>query len=401
MAQRTNQQPLIEALIMLGGMGQNPAEALMQKALEAAAYDLAQICHQSGEFAEITIVADSNINTPDDEAISLQLSRPHATFGDLINQFSQSISQKTRKVDGYVYFGAGSGPLLTSTDIQILSKLLGNADPNSCVTNNRYSADFFGVRPTNILESLNPPPVSDNNVPIRLIDENKTSVIEMTRSASTQFNIDVPSDLATLSLIKSSGPKLKAFIAQENAVLNHAVNAQWRASQHFLRKDSEVFIYGRTSSRVWSYLETETACKIRIISEERGLKSAPKEHQARSILAYLIQVYGAQEVFCKLLPQFCSAAFIDLIPIIEHMELTCSRNDRFSADLLNHNDIENEILREIIVAITESPIPIAVGGHSLVGSSLELLNQLVWDVADNLIPNPIEDSYSSTFKTEL
>ena len=95
MAQRTNQQPLIEALIMLGGMGQNPAEALMQKALEAAAYDLAQICQQSGEFAEITVVADSNINTPDDEAISLQLSRPHATFGNLINQFSKSISQKT------------------------------------------------------------------------------------------------------------------------------------------------------------------------------------------------------------------------------------------------------------------------------------------------------------------
>ena len=401
MTQLTNQQPTIEALIMLGGMGQNPAETLMQKALEAAAFDLARICHESGEFAEITIVADSNINTPDHETVSLQLSRPHATFGNLINHFSRSLSQKPTNADGYVYLGAGSGPLLTSSDLQILSKLLCNADPNSCVTNNRYSADFFGVKPTNILESLNPPPVSDNNVPIRLSDENKTSVIEMTRSARTQFNIDVPSDLATLFLIKSSGPKLKAFIAQENSVLNHATRAQWRASQHFLRKDSEVFIYGRTSSRVWSYLETETACKIRIISEERGLKSAPEGHQARSILAYLIQAHGAQEVFCELLPQFCSAAFIDLIPIIEHMELTCSRSDRFSADLLQHSDIENEVLREIIIAITQSPIPIAVGGHSLVSSSLEILNQLVWDVADNLIPNPIKDSYSSTFKAEL
>ena len=226
-----------------------------------------------------------------------------------------------------------------------------------------------------------------------LLSEGKgTSVIEIPRSAETQFNIDIPSDLATLSLVEKSGPKLKSFITQQTDQLDRAVKAQWNASQHFLKRDSEVFIYGRTSSRVWSYLETEAACKIRIISEERGLKSAPQGHQAKSILAYLIRAYGPQEVFCKLLPQFCSAAFVDLIPIIEHMNIACSRNDRFLADLLQHDAIDNEELREIIVAINQSPIPIAIGGHSLVSSSLEILNQLVWDVADNLIPNPIKDS---------
>jgi len=399
--QLTNTGPTLQALIMFGGMGGNPAETLMREALEAAATDLAQICHQSGEFTDITILADSPIDALDEKILSLQLSDPNATFGNLINQFSQSLKQKTTNTDGYVYFGAGSGPLLDSKDIQIMTKSLNKAKQNSCITNNRYSADFFGIRPTNLLESLQPPPISDNVVPIRLSDESGTSVIEIPRSAKTQFNIDVPSDLATLSLIRKSGPKLEAFIAQKNEVLNPAARAQWHASQHFLKRDSEVFIYGRTSSRVWSYLETETACKIRIISEERGLKSARKGHQARSILAYLIQAYGPQEVFCKLLPQFCSAAFVDLIPIIEHMELACSRSDRFSADLFQHDNIENELLREIIVAITESPIPIALGGHSLVGSSLEILNQLVWDVADNLIPNPMKDSYSSTSKTEL
>jgi hypothetical protein len=73
------------------------------------------------------------------------------------------------------------------------------------------------------------------------------------------------------------------------------------------------------------------------------------------------------------------------------MNISCSTNDRFSADLFQHDAIKNEELRDIILAITQSPIPIAVGGHSLVSSSLEILNQLVWDVADNLIPDPIED----------
>ena len=392
MVQANKLDPTFEAIIMLGGMGENPVETLMRKALEAAATDLAQLCHQSDKFAKITILADSYIKTLDDKILSLELSHPDATFGDLINHFSRSINKKTTNTDGYVYFGAGSGPLLSTKDIHLLTRSLSEADSNSCVTNNRYSADFFGVRPADLLESLCPPPANDNGVPILLSEGKGTSVIEIPRSAETQFNIDIPSDLATLSLVEKSGPKLKSFITQQTDQLDRAVKAQWNASQHFLKRDSEVFIYGRTSSRVWSYLETEAACKIRIISEERGLKSAPQGHQAKSILAYLIHAYGPQEVFCKLLPQFCSAAFVDLIPIIEHMNIACSRNDRFSADLLQHDAIDNEELREIIVAINQSPIPIAIGGHSLVSSSLEILNQLVWDVADNLIPNPIKDS---------
>lgn len=392
MAHPNNLEPTLQAIIMLGGMGKDPTETLMRKALEAAATDLAHICHQSDKFAKITILTDSHVKTLDGKTTSLQLSHPNATFGELINQFSQYITGETTNTDGYIYFGAGSGPLLSTKDIRMLTRLVSEAASNSCITNNRYSADFFGVRPTDLLESLHPPPISDNSVPTRLIEERGTSIIEIPRSAETQFNIDVPSDLATLSLTEKSGPKLKSFIAQETQLLNQAVKAQWNASQHFLKKNSEVFIYGRTSSRIWSYLETETACKIRIISEERGLKGAPKGHQARSFLGYLIQAYGPQEVFCKLLPQFCSAAFVDLIPIIEHMNISCSRNDRFSADLFQHDAIKNKELREIILAITQSPIPIAVGGHSLVSSSLEILNQLVWDVADNLISNPIKDS---------
>jgi len=391
LAHPNNLKPTLQAVIMLGGLGKNPAETLMREALGAAATDLAQICQQSDEFTKITVLADSHVKTLDDKTIPFELSHPNATFGELINQFSQYITGETTNTDGYIYFGAGSGPLLSTRDIRMFTKLVSEADSNSCITNNRYSADFFGVKPTDLLESLHPPPISDNSVPTRLIEERETSIIEIPRSAETQFNIDIPSDLATLSLTQKSGPKLKSFIAQETQLLKQAVKAQWNASQHFLKKNSEVFVYGRTSSRIWSYLETETACKIRIISEERGLKGAPKGHQARSFLAYLIQAYGPQEVFGKLLPQFCSAAFVDLIPIIEHMNISCSRNDRFSADLFQHDAIKNEELREIILAITQSPIPIAVGGHSLVSSSLEILNQLVWDVADNLIPDPIED----------
>ena len=71
MVQANKLNPIFEAVIMLGGLGENHAETLMRKALEAAATDLAQLCHQSDKFAKITILADSHIKTLDDKILSL------------------------------------------------------------------------------------------------------------------------------------------------------------------------------------------------------------------------------------------------------------------------------------------------------------------------------------------
>ncbi|MCA9848934.1 MAG: hypothetical protein KC472_13245, partial [Dehalococcoidia bacterium] len=78
----------------------------------------------------------------------------------------------------------------------------------------------------------------------------------------------------------------------------------------------------------------------------------------------------------------CRAAFIDLRPALVQLGIRASRADRFAADLGRAEEIEDARLREIVEAAVASPVPVVLGGHSLVGGALELLNQWAWDEHD-------------------
>ena len=103
---------------------------------------------------------------------------------------------------------------------------------------------------------------------------------------------------------------------------------------------------------------------------------------ARSILGALIAEAGPERAFGVLLPQVCRAAFIDIRPALVHLGMQPSRSDRFAADLGHVEEIEDARLREIVAASNASPVPVVLGGHSLVGGCLELLNQWAWDEHD-------------------
>jgi hypothetical protein len=54
------------------------------------------------------------------------------------------------------------------------------------------------------------------------------------------------------------------------------------------------------------------------------------------------------------------------------------REDRFQSDLLAWEAIEEPFLRRFTRAASEAPIPILLGGHSLVSGGLMLLNDVAW-----------------------
>ena len=235
---------------------------------------------------------------------------------------------------------------------------------------------------------LDPSPVSDNEIPKRLLEENSTEVVELARSSRSQFNIDVTADLVTLLLADAKGAKIQSFLQAHSQLFRQAIQCQWSAAQHLTNKESQVLVYGRTSSRIWKYLETESASKIRIIGEERGLGTAPPGHHPYSTLGDLIESKGAETFFTRTLPLMCDAAFIDLIPVLAYLHPDTTQEDRHAAFLMDESGIEHSGLRTIIRSINTSPIPIAIGGHTLVGSGIELLNQRAWDSIDGIRPNP-------------
>lgn len=103
---------------------------------------------------------------------------------------------------------------------------------------------------------------------------------------------------------------------------------------------------------------------------------------ARSLLGQLLAAAGPARFFTELLPELCRAAFIDVRPALVQLGLRPSRADRFAADLGRVEEIADPVLREIVAAANVSPVPVVLGGHSLVSGGLELLNQWAWDEHD-------------------
>jgi hypothetical protein len=50
-----------------------------------------------------------------------------------------------------------------------------------------------------------------------------------------------------------------------------------------------------------------------------------------------------------------------------------SAEDRFASDLLRADDVKNPWLRELTASAVAAPIPILLGGHTLVGPGVRLV----------------------------
>lgn len=368
---------------MLGGMDGGAAECLLRDALEAAALDLAEVARSSGAADRVFLLADRAPRQPVPDGVSVEVDGDVTAapfhFGERVASWVSRHGVRSMAV-----IGAGSGPLLVEDDwIAVRTALDGGALGGSearCVTNNRFSADLVALAPAQRLAALDPLPLTDNAIPRRLHDEHGVEVVELPRTLATQFNLDTPADLAALRVCGLGGPRLRALLA--GAAIESG--RMERAAERFTDRTAQVLIAGRVASRTWAYLETEAACRIRLLSEERGMQAAGTDADgtARSILAALIAEAGPERVFGDLLPQWCDAAFIDIRPTLVHLGIRPSRADRFAADLGDPSAIEDERLRAIVAAAAASPVPVVLGGHSLVGGVVQLLNQWAWDARD-------------------
>lgn len=363
---------------MLGGIDGDGIEGVMRCALEASASDLLATADSTSYYARCTLMSDRipAASLPKDVTLVLDdASRPFE-FGRQLTTVVEDFD-----TDRFVYVGAGAGPLLGISELIDLAENLETSD-RVCVTNNYYSADLFAVRPANLLSEVEHWPASDNGVPRMLKEQFDVEIKELPRTTSTQLNIDSPIDLVALSLTEVGGPRLNEYLR----IWKPDTNRMLEAAQKFTDHQAEVLVAGRVSSRAWQYLERETACRVRVLAEERGMTVAGRDSggQVRSILGQLIEAVGPERCFGELVPDLCDAAFIDLRPALAHLGVQASRPDRFAADLGQSESIEHPELRAIIDAVNASPIPVVIGGHSLVAGVLMLLNDWVWTERDRL-----------------
>jgi hypothetical protein len=150
---------------------------------------------------------------------------------------------------------------------------------------------------------------------------------------------------------------------------------------------AELLVAGRTSSRTVAWLERGVAARTRVLVEERGLRAsrlavgagagpgAPARPPA-SVLGALLDRDGPGSLG-TVVAGLAEAAAIDTRVLLAHRfgadEATWPpAEDRFASDLLLHERIADPWLRALTRAAADGPIPILLGGHTLVGPGLRL-----------------------------
>jgi hypothetical protein len=159
---------------------------------------------------------------------------------------------------------------------------------------------------------------------------------------------------------------------------------RYRGMMHILcDRRAQLVVAGRVGSMTWQYLERETACRVRMISEERGLAAAGPDHHARSALGFLLEAVGVERFFERL-AELGDATVLDTRVIEAHMGVAPSREDRFQSDLMNWQAIEDPFLRQFTHGAARAPRPVLLGGHSLVAGGLMALNDIAWAENDRI-----------------
>ena len=265
-------------VVMLGGVDGDGLEGLMRRALEASALDLLETAAGTERFGDLVLVTDREPVSPLVEGARLVLddvSRPIHFGRDLAAVVSDS------EADRFVYAGAGAGPLLDADELEALADGIA-ADASICVTNNFYSADLFALRPAGLLGQVEPWPPADNGVPRSLKEQFGIETRELPRTTATQLNLDSPIDLLAIAIAGAGGPRLRALLDEWAPDTTRLAEA----ARCFTDRHAEVLIAGRASARSWRYLERETACRVRMLAEERGMTAAGRDvdGSARSLL---------------------------------------------------------------------------------------------------------------------
>lgn len=269
---------------------------------------------------------------------------------------------------GLVVLGSGAVPLLTAADRRTFVAAAAATRPGA-LTNNRYSADIVAIaRARDSLADL-PDLPSDNALPRWLDEVADVPVVDLRHRWRLGVDIDGPLDLVLLGDRWSSG-----LAAAERARLETRLAA---IRDVVADSGAEVIVAGRTSPGTLTWLEIAGSARTRALIEERGMRtSRPGQRPAASVLGALLARDGPSSLG-EHLARLGEAAIIDSRVLLAHRLGADPRNwpsieDRHASDLLLHERIVDPWLRELSAAATGAPIPVVLGGHTLVGPGLRL-----------------------------
>jgi hypothetical protein len=274
---------------------------------------------------------------------------------------------------GLVVLGSGSLALATRADRRDFVKVA-RRDEREALANNRYSADAVAIGRADTLPPV-PDLPGDNALPRWLEERAGWTVTDLRRRWRLGIDLDSPLDVE-LTRPGALPADIATTVRQRRAAIAR-VAADRRA---------ELLVAGRTSSTTLRWLERNTACRVRALVEERGLRASARlalgegsgasSRPPRSILGTLLDRDGPESLGERM-AELGEGAAIDTRVLLAHRlgvdeGAWPSPEDRFASDLLAADRVVDPWLRALTRSAAGAPIPILFGGHTLVGPGLRL-----------------------------
>ena len=358
---------------MLPPKGSSEAEAWVAAGRLAAACDLAERVKANPLAGPCLLLAHEEVDRLALQEIGfdpIQSSVKPFRFGDVL---AEIISEK--HLDRLAYFGGASAPLMGEEDLlQVFEQILRQKKPTA-VVNNLYSSDWAIFNHAHVIEEIKSRLPSDNPLGWVMQQEAQFDVRALPPSASSRLDIDTPADLILLHGHPGIGRHCRDFLSQINQPLLDNISNLRRVLQ---TPASTLSIIGRASSAIWKELEERTKIWVRIYVEERGMVASQRlaQGEVRSLIADMVDELQPRGFLARL-GQMSDAVIWDTRVWMGSRGAWPSDADRFAADLGWSEQISDEALRNLTVAIKESPMPVVAGGHGVVaGGLLALLETL-------------------------
>jgi hypothetical protein len=288
------------------------------------------------------------------------------TFGARLREIVAAVGH-----GGLVVLGSGALPLATVADRRDFVAAACGADP-AALANDRFSADCVAIARIDRLPRI-PDLPNDNVLPRWLAETAGHPVYDLRRRWRLGVDIDGPLDIVL------AGGCGEADDADTAGIDTVAVTERLDAIRHATRDPgAELLVAGRTSARALAWLERHTASRTRALVEERGLRTARHTDQrpAASILGMLLDRDGPTSIGSHL-ASLADAAIVDSRVLLAHhfggdQAAWPNAEDRFASDLLLADRIADPWLKALTSAAATAPIPVLLGGHTLVGPGLRL-----------------------------
>jgi hypothetical protein len=274
---------------------------------------------------------------------------------------------------GLVVLGSGSLPLATLIDRRAFVETARRPE-TTALTNSRYSADAIAIARADALPPI-PDLAGDNAIPRWLEERAGWTVTDLRRRWRLGVDLDSPLDVE-LTRPGTLPADVAATIRDRLAALGRVAGD----------RRAELVVAGRSSATTLRWLEGNTACRVRALIEERGLRASARlaladepgrpSRPARSILGALLDRDGPESLGDRL-AELGDGAVVDTRVLLAHRlgideAAWPSPEDRFASDLLAAERVRDPWLRALTRAALEAPIPILLGGHTLVGPGLRL-----------------------------